>query len=62
MEVHQFLIYWERGFLEYLNGVLNLGLCSRIYCYGKTPKSQREDDFFVPFCLVNALVKKNIHN
>ena len=51
MEVHQFLIYWEREFLQYLNGVLNLGLCSRILCYGKTPKSQRVDSFSVPFCL-----------
>ena len=37
-EVHQFLIYRERDFLHYLNGVLNLGLGSRILCYGKTPK------------------------
>ena len=35
-EVHQFLIYQERDFLHYLNGVLNFGLCSPIFCYGKT--------------------------
>ena len=34
-EVHQFLIYRERDLLQYLNEVLNLGLCSRILCYGK---------------------------
>ena len=38
-EVHQFLIYQERDFLHYLNGVLNLGLCSRIFCYRKILKS-----------------------
>ena len=47
----QFLIYRERDFLHYLNGVLNLGLTSRILCYGKTPKFQREDAFSVHFCL-----------
>ena len=42
-EVHQFLIYQERDFLHYLNGILNLGLCSWILCYGKTLKLQRVD-------------------
>ena len=50
-KVHQLLIYRERDFLQYLNGVLNLGLCSRIL-YGKTPKSQMEDAFSVAFCLL----------
>ena len=54
-DVHQFLIYWERDFLHYLNGELNLGVCSRIINDGKIPKSQREDAFSVSFCL---LVKK----
>ena len=41
-----------KRFLQYLNGALNLGLCSRILCCGKTLKSQREDTFSVPFCLL----------
>ena len=28
-EFHQFLIYWERHFLQYLNGDLDLGLYSQ---------------------------------
>ena len=44
-EVHQFLIYRERDFLQYLNGVLNLGLCGRILCYEKKLKLEREDTF-----------------
>ena len=32
------LIYQERDFLHYLNGVLHLGLCSQVLSYGKTLK------------------------
>ena len=38
-EVHQFLIYWEVGFLHFLNGILNLGVSSLVLFYEKAPTS-----------------------
>ena len=40
-EVHQFLIYLEKDFLQYLNEVLNLGLSSRILCCGKNTEIRK---------------------
>ena len=58
-EVHRFLIYQERDFLQNLNEVSNLGLCSRILCYEKTPEITKGGHFFCNFLsVVNTLVKK----
>ena len=55
---HQVLIYRKTDFLQYLNGVLSLGLSSRILCYGKTPKLQKDGTFCTFLSVVNTLVKK----
>ena len=58
-EVHQCLIYQERDFLHYLDGVLNLSLFSRILCYGKNNEILKGGCLFCTFLSVlNTLVKK----
>ena len=61
-EVHQCLIYRERDFLQDLKGVLNLGLCSPIFCYGKTPESKGMTLFLYLFVCCKNLSQNNINN
>ena len=62
-EVHQFLIYRERVFLQCLNGVLNLGLCSQILCYEKNRNCKRRTLFLYFFlCYKHFSQKISITN
>ena len=61
-EVHQCLIYQERDFLHYLDGVLNLSLFSRIPRYGKDNEILKGGCLFCTFLSVLNISVINSHH
>ena len=62
-EAHEFLIYRGRDLLHYLNGELNLGLCSRSLCYREQRNRKGRTVFMYLFvCFKNFSRKISITN